>query len=96
MAYPRNEPDDITEASQTIAAGQLRALVERIERLEEEKRTIAEDIKDVYSEAKGNGFEVKVLRRLIRLRKKDAAERQEEQAILDLYCSALGMIATDI
>jgi uncharacterized protein (UPF0335 family) len=83
--------DEITETSQTVAAGQLRAFIERIERLEEEKKTISDDIKDVYAEAKGTGFDTKALRVIIRLRKKDQAERQEEEAILDLYKAALGM-----
>lgn len=84
--------DEITEeSSQTIAAGQLRAFIERIERLEEEKQTIADDIKDVYAELKGTGFDAKAVRTIIRLRKKDQAERQEEEAILDLYLAALGM-----
>jgi uncharacterized protein (UPF0335 family) len=84
--------DEITEeTSQTIAAGQLRAFIERIERLEEEKQTIADDIKDVYAELKGTGFDAKAVRTIIRLRKKDAAERQEEEAVLDLYLAALGM-----
>ncbi|HEV2501447.1 MAG TPA: DUF2312 domain-containing protein [Mesorhizobium sp.] len=83
--------DEITETSQTVAAGQLRALIERIERLEEEKKTIADDIKDVYAEAKGTGFEVSAIRQLVRLRKKDQAERHEEETILDLYKAALGM-----
>lgn len=74
-----------------VAADQLRAFVERIERLEEEKQAIADDIKDVYSEAKGTGFDVKVLRHIIRLRKQDAGERQEQEALLDLYMHALGM-----
>ncbi|MEQ1936837.1 DUF2312 domain-containing protein [Mesorhizobium sp. CN5-321] len=84
--------DDITEpSSQTVAAGQLRAFIERIERLEEEKKTIADDIKEVYAEAKGTGFDTKAIRTLIRLRKKDQAEREEEESILDLYKAALGM-----
>lgn len=83
--------DEITETSQTVAAGQLRALIERIERLEEEKKTIADDIKDVYAEAKGTGFEVSAIRQLVSLRKKDQAERHEEETILDLYKAALGM-----
>jgi uncharacterized protein (UPF0335 family) len=83
--------DDITETSQTVAAGQLRAFIERIERLEEEKKTIADDIKEVYAEMKGTGFDTKAVRTIIRLRKKDQAERQEEDAILDLYKAALGM-----
>ena len=83
--------DEISETSQTVAAGQLRAFIERIERLEEEKKTIADDIKEVYAEAKGTGFDTKAVRTIIRLRKKDQAERQEEEAILDLYKAALGM-----
>ena len=74
-----------------VAQDQLRSFVERIERLEEEKKTITEDIKDVYAEAKGNGFDTKVLRKVISLRKQDQNERQEQEAILDLYLQALGM-----
>ena len=84
--------DDITDTSQTVAAGQLRAFIERIERLEEEKKTIADDIKEVLAEAKGTGFDTKAMRSIIRLRKKDQAERQEEETILDLYKAALGMV----
>jgi uncharacterized protein (UPF0335 family) len=83
--------DDITETSQTVAAGQLRAFIERVERLEEEKKTISDDIKEVFAEMKGTGFDTKAVRTIIRLRKKDQAERQEEEAILDLYKAALGM-----
>jgi uncharacterized protein (UPF0335 family) len=83
--------DDVTETSQTVAAGQLRAFIERIERLEEEKKTISDDIKEVYAEAKGTGFDTKAVRTIIRLRKKDQAELQEEEAIIDLYKAALGM-----
>ena len=83
--------DDITETSQTVAAGQLRAFIERIERLEEDKQAIADDIKEVFAELKGTGFDTKAVRTLIRLRKKDQAERQEEEAILDLYKAALGL-----
>jgi uncharacterized protein (UPF0335 family) len=74
-----------------VASGQLRSFVERIERLEEEKKGIADDIRDVYAEAKASGFDAKVMRQVIRLRKKDTAERQEEEALLDLYMHALGM-----
>jgi uncharacterized protein (UPF0335 family) len=77
--------------AQTVAAGQLRAFVERIERLEEEKQAIAGDIKDVYAELKGTGFDTKAVRAIVRLRKMDQAERQEQQAVLDLYMAALGM-----
>lgn len=94
MAYPKNslDDDDITETSQTVAAGQLRAFIERVERLEEEKATIALDIKEVYSEAKGTGFDTTAMRAIVRLRKKDQAERQEAETILELYKHALGMI----
>ncbi|MER9680835.1 DUF2312 domain-containing protein [Mesorhizobium sp. M0184] len=76
----------------TVAAGQLRSLIERIERLESEKQTIALDIKEVYSEAKGTGFDTTAMRAIVRLRKKDQAERQEAESILDLYKAALGMV----
>ena len=76
-----------------VESGQLRAFIERIERLEEEKRTIADDIKDVYAEAKGNGFDTKVLRQVVRIRKQDHQERLEQEAILELYMAALGMQA---
>jgi uncharacterized protein (UPF0335 family) len=76
-----------------IAAAQLRAFVERIERLEEEKKALADDIRDVYAEAKGNGFDTKTLRTVVRLRKQDKAEREEQEALLDLYLHALGMAA---
>jgi len=75
----------------SVAADQLKAFIERIERLEEEKAGIAGDIREIFSEAKGNGFDTKVMRRVISLRKKDRAERQEEEAILELYMQALGM-----
>ena len=83
--------DEITDSSQTVAASQLRAFIERIERLEEEKQSLADDIKDVYAEMKGTGFDTKAVRTIVRLRKKDQAERQEEEAMLDLYKAALGM-----
>ena len=73
-----------------IAGDQLKSIVERIERLEEEKKTIGDDIKEVYAEAKGNGYDVKVLRKVIALRKRDRNERAEEEAILDLYLQAVG------
>ena len=75
-----------------VARDQLRAFIERIERLEEEKKTIADDIKDVYAEAKGTGFDTKILKKVIALRKKDEQERLEEEAILETYLTALGMI----
>ena len=86
-----NPPDEITETSQTVAAGQLRAFIERVERLQEEAKTIREDIKEVFAEMKGTGFDTAAVRTLIRLRGMDQAQRQEREAILDLYKSALGM-----
>ncbi|MCY0096547.1 DUF2312 domain-containing protein [Hoeflea ulvae] len=74
-----------------VARDQLRSFVERIERLEEEKKTIADDIKDVYGEAKSTGYDVKVLRKVIAIRKQDANDRMEQEAILDTYLHALGM-----
>ena len=76
----------------SVARDQLRTIVERIERLEEEKKAIADDIKDVYAEAKANGFDTKTLRKVVSLRKVEAAERQEQEAMLDLYLAALGML----
>jgi uncharacterized protein (UPF0335 family) len=77
--------------SENIAADQLRLLVERIERLEEEKKGISEDVKDVYLEAKATGFDAKVMRQIIRLRKMQPHDRQEQEAILATYMNALGM-----
>ena len=74
----------------TTAQGQLKAIIERIERLEEDKAAIMADLKEVFAEAKGNGFDVKTLRKVIRIRKQDTAKRQEEEALLDLYLSAIG------
>lgn len=77
--------------SNSVADDQLRAFIERIERMEEEKKAVADDIKEIYAEAKGNGFDTKVLRQVIRIRKMDHAERMEQEAILELYMAALGM-----
>ena len=79
--------------SDTVAAVQLKAFIERIERLEDEKQAISGDIKEVYAEAKGNGFDTKALRAIVRIRKQDQNERMEQEAILELYMSALGMAA---
>ena len=75
-----------------FAKDQLKSIIERIERLEEEKKTISDDIRDVYAESKGNGFDVKALRTIVRLRKQDPNERQEEETILETYMQALGML----
>jgi uncharacterized protein (UPF0335 family) len=80
------------KASTTFAKDQLKAFIERIERLAEEKQGIAEDIREVYAEAKGTGFDVKALRTIIRLRKMDTDERKESEAILETYMLALGMV----
>ncbi|MBN9023398.1 MAG: DUF2312 domain-containing protein [Rhizobiales bacterium] len=82
---------EATGAGVGIARDQLKSVIERIERLEEEKQAIADDIKEVYAEAKGNGFDTKIIRQVIRIRKQDSAERQEQEALLDVYLAALGM-----
>lgn len=76
-----------------IAADQLRSIVQRVERLEEEKAAIAADIRDIFAEAKGNGYNVKAMRTILKLRKQDAAERHEQENMVALYCRALGMKA---
>ena len=84
MAYPSN--------GESVDNGQLRAFIERIERMEEEKAAIGADIKEIYAEAKGNGFDTKILRRIVNIRKQDANERMEQEALLETYMRALGMI----
>ena len=87
--------DDATPHADVLnstAQGQLKSIIDRVERLEVEKTEIAEQIKEVYAEAKGNGFDVKILRKVVRILKQDRAKRQEEDAILDLYLSAVGAI----
>ena len=76
----------------SVAGDQLRSIIERIERLEEEKRELAEDVKSIYQEAKSNGFNANAIRKIVSLRKKDAEKRREEEAILELYMHAIGMI----
>ena len=83
-----NESTDVSG----VAAAQLKSFIERIERLMEEIKGLQDDVRDVYAEAKGNGFDVKVMRKIISLRKRDAAEVEEEETILDLYMQALGMV----
>lgn len=82
--------DDIT-VSQTVSAAQLRAFVERIERMEEDRKAISDDIKEVYAEMKGTGFDTAAVRQIVAMRRKDDTERQEEESILELYMHALGM-----
>ena len=86
-----NSGDDATvDVLNASAQTQLRTIVERIERLEEDKAAVANDLKEVFAEAKGNGFDTKTLRKVVRWRKQDRAKRQEEEALLDLYLSAIG------
>lgn len=88
----RSKPDASGEAAHRFAKEQLKAFVERIERLHEEKKAISDDIADVYSEAKGNGFDRKALATVIRLRAQDVNERKEFEAIVETYMHALGML----
>ena len=83
---------DVKAKKENIAADRLRSLVERIERLDEERKALASDIKDIFAEAKGAGFDVKVIRQLIRIRKQEPAEVEEQETLLDVYRRALGMV----
>ena len=78
-------------STNAIEAGHLMAFIERIERLEEDKKTVADEIKDVFSEAKGTGYDVKIIRKIVSIRKQDQDKRREEEEILELYLQALGM-----
>jgi uncharacterized protein (UPF0335 family) len=86
-----NYRDESDSSTDTVAHDQLRGFVERIERMAEEATSIKADIAEIYAEAAGNGFDKKILRRLINIRKQDPSERMEQEAILELYMSALGM-----
>jgi uncharacterized protein (UPF0335 family) len=77
--------------SDIVNSGHLRSFIERIEKMEEEKKAIADDIKDIYAEAKGTGFDSKIIKMIVKLRRQDKDKRKEEEEILDLYLSALGM-----
>jgi uncharacterized protein (UPF0335 family) len=88
MATAVNEEAPATK----FAKDQLKSIIERIERLEEEKKAISDDIKDVYAESKGNGYDVQALRTIVRLRKQDPNERAEAETILETYMQALGML----
>jgi uncharacterized protein (UPF0335 family) len=92
---PDDDPLDERKAAEAqvggIAADRLRSLIERIERLEEERKALGSDIKDIYAEAKSAGFDVKVLRQIIRIRKQEPAEVEEQESLLDVYRRALGM-----
>jgi len=87
---PAPKPENAAPDTRGVAAERLRSFIARIERLEEDKAGIAQDIKEVYAEAKGEGFDTKVLRKIVSLRKKDPQERREEEELLELYLSALG------
>ena len=91
-AVPGDNSGDEEISATKFAADQLRSIIERIERREEEKKAICEDIKEVYAEAKGNGYDVKVLRAIVRMRKQDPNERAEYETILESYQEALGMV----
>jgi uncharacterized protein (UPF0335 family) len=90
LTYPSNSDDAETDVLNATAQSQLKSIIERIERLEEDRAAVQNDLKEVYQEAKGNGFDTKVLRKVVRLRKQDKAKRQEEEALVDLYLSAIG------
>ena len=90
MADGSQSFEDTPSSTDTVAADRLRAFVERVERLEEDKKAIMEDIKEVYAEAKGEGYDTKIMRQVIRLRKMENHDRQEMEALLDLYLTALG------
>ena len=91
MAFDAAETQEDNASHGNIAADRLRSIVERIERLEEERKALGSDIKDIYAEAKSAGFDVKVLRQLIRLRKPEPAEVEEQEMLIDVYRRALGM-----
>ena len=80
-------------STNSIDTGHLMAFIERIERLEEDKKTVSDEIKDVYAEAKGTGYDVKVIRKIVSIRKQDQDKRREEEEILELYLQAIGMQA---
>jgi uncharacterized protein (UPF0335 family) len=92
MATATVAAEEATKAHTRFAKDQLKAFVERIERLEEEKKALSDDIRDVYAEAKGNGYDVKAMRAIVRLRKQDKDERMEYETVLETYMHALGMI----
>jgi uncharacterized protein (UPF0335 family) len=89
---PAAEAATKEEPATRFAKDQLRSIIERIERLDEDRQTISDDIRDVYAEAKGNGYDVKALRTVVRMRKQDANERAEQETILETYMQALGML----
>jgi uncharacterized protein (UPF0335 family) len=91
MALDATTEEKPTEKPTNVAGDRLRSIVDRIERLEEERKALGSDIKDIYSEAKSAGFDIKVLRQLIRIRKQEPAEIEEQETLLDVYRRAIGM-----
>jgi uncharacterized protein (UPF0335 family) len=89
---PASATAEKDQTAHSFAKDQLKAVIERIERLEEEKKATSDDIRDVYAEAKGNGFDTKALRSIVSMRKQDTDERREQQAVLETYMHALGML----
>jgi uncharacterized protein (UPF0335 family) len=89
-ASPRADDASSIDTLNATAQTQLKTIIERIERLEEDKAGVMADLKEVYAEAKGNGFDSKIIRKVVRLRKQDRAKRMEEEALVDLYLSAIG------
>ena len=83
---------DADIAATGVAGAELEQFIERIERLEEERKALGDDIKDVYAEAKGNGFDTKIIRKIVSIRKRDRAELDEEETVLEVYMRALGML----
>lgn len=92
MSEPSIGHNSEAEPAKKFAKDQIRAIIERVERLNEEKKTITDDIADIFIEAKGSGFDVKALRTIVRMRKQDAHEREQQEAILETYMQAMGMI----
>jgi uncharacterized protein (UPF0335 family) len=92
MATAANAAAKDDQPNRRFAKDHLKAFIERVERLEEEKKAIADDVRDVYAEAKANGFDVKAMRTIVRLRKQDVNERKEQEAVLETYMHALGML----
>lgn len=88
-SHRQTDVEDVAPGA--IAADRLRSIIERIERLEEERKALADDVKDIFTEAKSAGFDAKVIRQVLAIRKKEPAEVEEQRTLLDLYCSALGM-----
>ena len=92
ISMPSTAAAEKEQPATRFAKDQLKAIVERIEKLEEEKKATSDDIRDVYAEAKGNGFDAKALRSIVRMRKLDSDERREQQEVLETYLHALGML----